>query len=83
MSDTEATIDAATLMAWVAEYEHAWRTPGTDLNRADKYFMRASPAKTDENIEFFAEIDLLCALSTCPGCGPRWTGCSPRTRRTS
>ena len=31
MSDTEATIDAATLMAWVAEYEHAWRTPGTDL----------------------------------------------------
>jgi mannose-6-phosphate isomerase-like protein (cupin superfamily) len=31
MSDTEATIDAARLMAWVAEYEHAWRAPGTDL----------------------------------------------------
>ena len=39
----------------------------TGLNRADKYFMRASPAKKDDHIEFFAEIDLLCALSTCPG----------------
>ena len=29
--------------------------------------MRASPAKKDDHIEFFAEIDLLCALSTCPG----------------
>ncbi len=39
----------------------------TGLNRADKYFMRASPAKQGDHIEFFAEIDLLCALSTCPG----------------
>jgi uncharacterized protein len=39
----------------------------TGLNRADKYFMRASPAQKDDHIEFFAEIDLLCALSTCPG----------------
>jgi uncharacterized protein YcgI (DUF1989 family) len=39
----------------------------TGLNHADKYFMRASPAKKDDHIEFFAEIDLLCALSTCPG----------------
>jgi uncharacterized protein YcgI (DUF1989 family) len=39
----------------------------TGLNRADKYFMRASPAKKGDNLEFFAEIDLLCALSTCPG----------------
>ncbi len=39
----------------------------TGLNRADRYFMRASPAKKDDHIEFFAEIDLLCALSTCPG----------------
>jgi uncharacterized protein YcgI (DUF1989 family) len=29
--------------------------------------MRASPAKKDDHIEFFAEIDLLCALSTCLG----------------
>jgi uncharacterized protein len=39
----------------------------TGLNHADKYFMRASPAKQGDHIEFFAEIDLLCALSTCPG----------------
>jgi uncharacterized protein YcgI (DUF1989 family) len=39
----------------------------TGLNAADKYFMRASPAKKGDHIEFFAEIDLLCALSTCPG----------------
>jgi uncharacterized protein YcgI (DUF1989 family) len=39
----------------------------TGLNRADKYFMRASPAKRGDHLEFFAEIDLLCALSTCPG----------------
>jgi len=39
----------------------------TGLNRADKYFMRASPAGQGDHLEFFAEIDLLCALSTCPG----------------
>jgi len=39
----------------------------TGLNHADKYFMRASPAKQGDHIEFFAEQDLLCALSTCPG----------------
>jgi uncharacterized protein len=39
----------------------------TGLNRADKYFMRASPAKKGDHLEFFAEIDLLCALSSCPG----------------
>jgi len=39
----------------------------TGLNDADKYFMRACPAKVGDYLEFFAEIDLLCALSTCPG----------------
>ena len=39
----------------------------TGLNRQDKYFMRESPARTGDHLEFFAEIDLLCALSTCPG----------------
>lgn len=33
----------------------------------DKYFMKTCPAKKDDYFEFFAEIDLLCALSTCPG----------------
>ncbi|MQA83398.1 MAG: DUF1989 domain-containing protein [Streptosporangiales bacterium] len=33
----------------------------------DRYFMSASPARTGDFFEFMAEIDLLCALSTCPG----------------
>ena len=32
-----------------------------------QYFMKASPARTGDFIEFFAEMDLLGALSTCPG----------------
>ena len=36
-----------------------------------QYFMKASPVRPDDYLEMFAEIDLLCALSTCPGgdCG--------------
>ncbi|KZL12600.1 hypothetical protein PsAD2_03906 [Pseudovibrio axinellae] len=36
-----------------------------------KYFMKASPVRPGDFIEFFAEIDILGALSTCPGgdCG--------------
>lgn len=32
-----------------------------------QYFMKASPVRPGDYIEFFAEIDLLCALSACPG----------------
>jgi uncharacterized protein YcgI (DUF1989 family) len=39
----------------------------TGLMRDGKYFMKASPAKQGDFFEFFAEIDLLCAISTCPG----------------
>lgn len=39
----------------------------TGLNDEDRYFMKASPAQAGDALEFFAEIDLLCALSTCPG----------------
>lgn len=39
----------------------------TGLNTDDKYFMKACPAKVGDYFEYFAEIDLLCALSTCPG----------------
>lgn len=39
----------------------------TGLNEDDQYFMKACPAKPGDFLEFFAEIDLLCALSTCPG----------------
>ena len=31
------------------------------------YFMKASPVRAGDYLEFFAEIDLLGALSTCPG----------------
>jgi uncharacterized protein YcgI (DUF1989 family) len=36
-----------------------------------QYFMKASPVRPGDYIEFLAEIDLLCALSACPGgdCG--------------
>lgn len=36
-----------------------------------QYFMKATPARAGDYIEFFAEIDLLGALSACPGgnCG--------------
>ncbi|WP_216213346.1 DUF1989 domain-containing protein [Amycolatopsis aidingensis] len=39
----------------------------TGLNAQDRYFMRACPARAGDHFEFFAEQDLLCALSTCPG----------------
>jgi len=39
----------------------------TGLNDNDQYFMKASPARKGDYLEFFAEIDLLCALSCCPG----------------
>ncbi|MGY1814029.1 urea carboxylase-associated family protein [Blastococcus sp. SYSU D00820] len=39
----------------------------TGLNDDDQYFMKACPARPGDFLEFFAEIDLLCALSTCPG----------------
>ena len=36
-----------------------------------QYFMKASPVRAGDFIEFFAEIDLIAALSACPGgdCG--------------
>lgn len=39
----------------------------TGLNAEDRYFMAACPARRGDHFEFFAEFDLLCALSTCPG----------------
>ena len=39
----------------------------TGLTDDDRYFMKASPAKKGDFFEFFGEIDLLCAISTCPG----------------
>lgn len=39
----------------------------TGLDSQGRYFMEASPATKDSFLTFFAEQDLLCALSTCPG----------------
>ena len=39
----------------------------TGLNEEGKYFMETSPAQPGEYFEFFAEVDVLCALSACPG----------------
>ena len=38
----------------------------TGLTREDHYFVKPSPAKQGDYFEFYAEIDLLCAISTCP-----------------
>lgn len=39
----------------------------TGLDDDGRYFMKASPARPGDYFEFLAEIDLLCAVSTCPG----------------
>ena len=39
----------------------------TGLTTDDRYFVKPSPARQGDYFEFFAEIDLLCAISTCPG----------------
>ncbi|KAF7715384.1 Uncharacterized protein PECH_002815 [Penicillium ucsense] len=39
----------------------------TGLDEEGRYFMEASPAQPGEYFEFFAEVDVLCALSACPG----------------
>jgi uncharacterized protein YcgI (DUF1989 family) len=39
----------------------------TGLDAQGRYFMEASPATPASGLTLFAEQDLLCALSTCPG----------------
>ncbi|WP_024875052.1 urea carboxylase-associated family protein [Saccharomonospora piscinae] len=38
----------------------------TGINPDGGYFMKGSPARAGDFVEFFAEQDLLCAMSTCP-----------------
>ena len=38
----------------------------TGLTPEHQYFVKPSPAKKGDFFEFLAEIDLLCAISTCP-----------------
>jgi hypothetical protein len=39
----------------------------TGLDAQGRYFMESSPATPASSMTWFAEQDLLCALSTCPG----------------
>lgn len=39
----------------------------TGLNEKEQYFMETCPSTDKDHFEFFAETDLLCALSACPG----------------
>ncbi|KAH3672983.1 hypothetical protein WICPIJ_009955 [Wickerhamomyces pijperi] len=39
----------------------------TGLNEKGQYFMETCPAVKGDYFEFFAEVDLLCAISACPG----------------
>lgn len=39
----------------------------TGLDEQGRYFMETSPAKNGDHIDLFAEMDLLMALSACPG----------------
>ena len=45
----------------------AQRVPGHRPERRRQVHMKACPAQPGDYLEMFAEIDLLCALSTCPG----------------
>jgi uncharacterized protein len=38
----------------------------TGLTADGRYFVKPSPAKRGDFLELFAEIDVLCAISTCP-----------------
>ena len=38
----------------------------TGLTPEGRYFVKPSPARRGDFIEFFAEIDVLCAISVCP-----------------
>ena len=47
----------------------------TGLDDAGRYWITGTPAKEGDYLEFFAEIDLLCAMSACPAgdvSGPPW-----------
>ncbi|CAR22462.1 urea carboxylase-associated family protein [Lachancea thermotolerans CBS 6340] len=39
----------------------------TGLNENDQYFMETCPAKPGDYFEFFCEVDVVCAVSSCPG----------------
>jgi uncharacterized protein YcgI (DUF1989 family) len=62
----ETGLDIEQAEAHVHDVLNVFMCTGFTLD-THQYFMKSSPARPGDYIEFFAEIDLLCALSTCPG----------------
>jgi len=58
--------DPATAEALVHDVLNVFMCTGFTADTG-QYFMKASPARAGDFIDFFAEIDLLGALSACPG----------------
>ncbi|MEM9584581.1 MAG: DUF1989 domain-containing protein [Pseudomonadota bacterium] len=63
-AETGMTADAAE--AYVHDVLNVFMCTGFTRDTG-QYFMKASPVRPGDFIEFFAEIDLLGALSACPG----------------
>lgn len=63
-------VDASQAEQHVHDVLNVFMCTGFTLD-THQYFMKASPVRPDDYLELFAEIDLLGALSTCPGgdCG--------------
>ncbi|MBF9035336.1 DUF1989 domain-containing protein [Rhodobacterales bacterium HKCCE2091] len=62
--ETGLTLDAAE--PHVHDVLNVFMCTGFTRDR-NRYFMKASPARQGDCIEFLAEIDLIAALSACPG----------------
>ncbi|EAQ04370.1 hypothetical protein OB2597_09509 [Pseudooceanicola batsensis HTCC2597] len=65
-----AGLDAETAAGMVHDVLNVFMCTGFTRDTG-QYFMKASPVRPGDHIEFFSEIDLLGALSACPGgdCG--------------
>jgi uncharacterized protein len=62
----ELKMDARTVEHHVHDVLNVFMCTGFTKD-THQYFMKASPVRPGDFIEFFAEMDLLCALSACPG----------------
>ncbi len=62
----ETGLDLATAEQHVHDVLNVFMCTGFTRDTG-QYFMKASPVRPGDSIEFFAEIDLLGALSACPG----------------
>ncbi|GGI27644.1 MULTISPECIES: urea carboxylase-associated family protein [Bradyrhizobium] len=72
-------ISAKEAEGYVHDVMNVFMCTGFDVE-SHEYIKKASPVRPGDFIEFFAEINLLGALSACPGgdCGPRVPGQTPK-----